>query len=30
MKVVGSTRTKNKKGHHTEVGNLFLEINVFK
>ena len=30
MKVVWSTSTKNKKGHHTEVGNFFLKIKVFK
>ena len=30
MKVVGSTRTKYKKGSHTEVENLFLKIKVFK
>ena len=30
MKVVGSARTKNNKGCHTEVGNLFLKVKVFK
>ena len=30
MKVVASTRTKYKKGSHTEVKNLFLKIKVFK
>ena len=30
MKVVGSTRTQNKKGHHAEVGSLFLKLKVLK
>ena len=30
MKVVGSTRTQNKKGHHAEVANLFLKLKVLK
>ena len=30
MKAVKRTRTKNKKGCYTEVGNLFLKIKVFK
>ena len=30
MKIIGITRTQNKKGCHIEMGNLFLKIKLFK
>ena len=30
IKIIKRTRPNKKKGHYTEVGNLFLKITVFK
>ena len=30
INVIKRTMVQNKKGHHTEVGNLFVKIKVFK